>query len=850
MKQGLNNHSSQIERPGSTIRLYSYNLSYKEFNLIPDYFKSAARNLLRDKTNALISIIGLAMGMACCMLIGIHIHDELSYNRFNRGIKEIYRVNWITKDNSGINPGASTPVPFAQNLKAKIPEIDKLARLYQRNGEMESTGFSGTEKKRFQEQGIYFADKDVFSVFTIKFLEGDPNTALVYPNSVVITDEIARKYFGADNPVGRSLLYENKWPLKITGVVEKIPFQSDIRFDFLVSFETVFFVETPAFAEFVRNDWTFTPCETWIRIRSSGNMQKTELALNMHLQENGSVRNHEMNTVRLQPLNDIHLHAADVVGNESNSDISYLFIFAGIALLILLIANINFINLSIAQSIGKIKEVGIRKILGAEKKQIITGFLHDMLFTGLISFLIALVLTGSALPALNQLTGKQLGWNSLLNIQQLLLFTGIFFITCLLAGLYPAFFITRFNTVLALKGRSGDPKKKNKIQRILLTTQFVVSILLITATGIIYQQLQFLRNKPLGFQKQQMLVVPIFGTGAFSFGQKVDSSMRRRMNIFCNELGSYSRVNAVTASSEMPGQGFIRGLIVPEGRSDQDNLFAPWLSVDYNFIRTLKMEIVAGRDFSKTMGKDFLNAFIINESAVRAFGWQKAVNAIGKTFIRGKLSDGKKGQIIGVVKDFDFNSLNYPMEPLVIDVNPPRFTEFAISIHPDHIPETIEQVKKTWEKIFPERVFEYSFLENNINAQYKDKENFSRMIEWFAGIAILLSCSGLFSLALFMALKRTREIGIRKVLGAGVVRILRLLSADFIKIVLLASAIASPAAWWLMYKWLEQFAYHIQMTWIFFLSGPTIALLLAFITVGYQSLIAALVNPVKTLRSE
>jgi putative ABC transport system permease protein len=818
--------------------------------LIPNYLKSAARNLLRDKTNALISIVGLAIGIACCMLIGIYIRDELSYNRFNNGIKEIYRVNWITKDNNGINTGASTPVPFSQNLQAKIPDIDKIARLYQRSGEMESNDPVGAGKQRFQEQGIYFADNDFFNIFVNHFQEGDPNSALASPNAVVITEEMGHKYFGTDNPLGKTLLYENKWPLKITGVVEKMPLSSDIKFDFLISFETVFSVETPAFAEFVRNDWTFTPCETWIRLKPVGNVQKTELALKRHLHENGSERNHEMNTVRLQPLTDIHLYAANVVGNESSNDVSYLRIFSGIALLILLIANINFINLSIAQSISKIKEVGIRKVLGAGKKQIVNGFLQATLFTGLISFCIALVLTGSAIPFLNQITGKQFGWVSLLNVHLLFLFAGVFFTTCMLAGLYPAFFITRFNTVLALKGRSGDPKKKNRIQKILLTTQFVVSILLITSTGIIYQQIQYVRNKPLGFQKQQMLVVPIFGTGAFSFGQKIDSSMRRRMNVFYDELRSYNKINAVTASSEMPGQGFIRGLIVPEGRSDQDNIFAPWLSVDYNFIRTLKMEIVAGRDFSKTMGKDFLNAFIINESAVRIFGWQRPGNAIGKTFIRGKISDGKKGQIIGVVKDFDFNALSNPMEPLVMDVNPPRFTEFAISIHPDHIPETIAAIKKTWEKIFPERVFEYSFLENDINAQYKDKENFSRMIEWFACIAILLSCSGLFSLALFMAVKRAREIGIRKVLGASVIRILQLLSADFIKIVLLASLIASPAAWWLIHKWLEQFAYHIQMSWISFLAGPVIALLLAFFTVSYRSLLAALVNPVKTLRSE
>jgi putative ABC transport system permease protein len=818
--------------------------------LTQNYFSRTLYGLLRDKTNALISITGLAVGMACCMLIGIHFRDELSYNRFNTGIKDIYRINWITKDNNGTNVGAATPVPFSLNLPGKIPDIEKIARLYQRSGEMEAIGPVGGEKKRFQEQGIYFSDKDIFSIFSIHFIAGDPETALSAINTIVITDEMARKYFGTENPLGRTLLYENQWPLKISGLVTKMPLNSDVRFDFLISFENVFRVETPAFADFVRDDWTFTPCETWVRLRPARNPLITEEAMNRHLRENGSDRTRKMNSVRLQPLSAIHLLASDVVGNESNNDMRYLYIFGGIAGLILLIANINFINMSIARSIGKIKNVGIRKVLGAEKRQLVNSFLFTTLFTVFIAFLIAIALTATTLPALNQLTGKQLEWHLLFSFQFLFLFTIIFSLAGLLAGLYPAFFITRFNTVLALKGRSGDPRNKNRIQKILLTIQFTVSILLITGTGIIYQQLQYLRNKPLGFRKEQMLIVPIFGSGAFSYGQKVDSSVRRRMNLFYDKLNSFNRVQGITASSEMPGQGFLRGLIVPEGRSDQDNLFAPWLSVDYNFVGTLKMKIVAGRDFSKTAGTDFLNAFIINESAVRAFGWQKPEMAIGKTFVRGKLTDGKKGLIIGVVKDFDFNALNNPMEPLVMDVNPPRFTEFAISIFPDHVPETIEHIKKTWDTIFPERIFEYSFLENDLDQLYKDKENFSRMIRWFAAIAILLSCSGLFSLSLFVAVKRAREIGIRKILGAGMGRIVHLLSADFIKIVLLASAIACPASYWLLHLWLQQFAYHISMPWAFFIIGPSIAILLAFFTVGYQALRAARVNPVKTLRNE
>jgi putative ABC transport system permease protein len=284
--------------------------------------------------------------------------------------------------------------------------------------------------------------------------------------------------------------------------------------------------------------------------------------------------------------------------------------------------------------------------------------------------------------------------------------------------------------------------------------------------------------------------------------------------------------------------------------SDKDNRFAPWLSVDYNFVATMKMEMIAGRDFSKSKGTDFLNAFIINESAVRSFGWGSPEDALSKTFVRGKLSDGKKGQIIGVIKDFDFNALSLPMEPLVMDVNPPRFTEFAVRIHADHTEGTIAYIKKTWEKIFPERVFEYSFLDKDIDAQYKDKENFGRMTAWFAGMAILLSCTGLFSLALFMAVKRSREIGIRKVLGAGLIGILRLLTSEFVQIVLLASVIAVPVAAWLMHRWLQQFAYHISMPWAVFIIAPLSALLLALFTVGFQSLRAARVNPVKSLRTE
>jgi len=821
--------------------------------MLKNYFKIAYRYLWKNKTSSFISIAGLATGMACCMLILIHINDELRFNRFNKNLGNIYRINWLTKDNRGTSTGSSTPIPFSSGIKSKIPGIEKVVKLYQRTGQMETGNGvknTGPGVKRFQEQNVFFADEDMFSIFTIPFIYGDRNTALNAPNSIVITDEMAAKYFGAGNPVGKSLYYDNTVLLQVTGVVKKIPANSDIKFDFLVSFETVYHVEAPAFAAFIKNDWTFTPCDTWILLKPGQQPQNIEAALNQHLLQNGTVRTKQMNKVALQALNDIHLHASAVEGNASSADITYIYVFTGIAFLILLIANVNFINLSVARSINRVKEIGMHKVLGAEKKQLVLQFLYETLLTSAIAFLLALILTQTALPALNTLTNKHFDLSSWFTLSNILLFSLVFFGTGILAGLYPAFFITRFNTALALKGKSGDQAKRNAVQKTLLVTQFTVSIMLIIGTIVIYQQMQYLKDKPLGFQKQQMLVVPLFGSGAFSFSSKMDTGMRHRMNIFYDKLNAYSKVKSVSASSEMPGQGFLHGLIIPQGYSEQDNMFAPWLSVDYNFIQTLKMQLVAGRNFSKSTGHDHIDAFIINESAVRAFGWKTPANAIGKTFIRGKVADGKKGQIIGVVKDFDFNSLSNPMEPLVIDVNAPRFTEFAISIQPDHIDATIAHVKQTWDQLFPERVFEYSFLDKDIDNQYRDKENFSRMIGYFAVAAILLSCSGLFSLAFFLAVKRTKEIGIRKVLGADISTIMVLLSADFIKMVLLSALIASPVAWWLMHNWLQSFAYRISIAWWTFAAATMLAVLVAFITISFQSIKAALVNPVDSLRSE
>jgi len=817
--------------------------------MFKNYILIAYRNLWKDKVSSSVNLIGLSVGMACCMLILIYIKDELSFNTANANEKNIYRVNWTSNINGNITPNASTPVPLATVIESDMPQVEQVARLYQRSGGMQVYTENKNSDKKFQEQNVHFADNKLFKIFTIPFISGNPANVLTTPNTIVITDEMAKKYFGTENPIGKTLLYDTKTLLQVTGVVKKMPINSDLTFDFLISFQTLYNVEDSTAAKFIKNDWTFNPAITYCLLKPTQNIKATEVQLNQLLNKYGDERK-QLHSISLQPLRDIHLYAANVQGNPSTSSISYIYIFSAIAFLILLIANVNFINLATARAGTRSREVGMRKVLGADKRQLIFQFLSETLLLSFISLLLAFLFTGLTLPILNQLTNKQLSTSSWYNAPNIILFFMVFSFTGILSGLYPAFFITRFNPILALKGKSGETKKRNIVRKVLLVTQFTVSIILIIGAIVIYLQLEYIRNKPLGFKKEQIVVVPIFGSGASSIGYGVDGPMRQRMNTFANELTKFSKIKAVTAASALPGQGAVLGLVIPENKKQSDNIFVPWISVDYNFLDALEIPLVAGRAFSKATGTDHLQAFILNESAVRSFGWKSPADAIGKSVIRGKESNGKHGQVVGVIKDYNFNTLDQPMQPEIIDVSAPRFTQFAISIQPNQVPKTIDFIKQKWNEFFPERVFEYTFLDSDINALYKDKENLSKIIEYFALIAILLSCSGLFSLASFLSMQRTKEIGIRKVLGASVSGILIMLSKDFVKLVLIAFVIATPLAWYLMSKWLENYAYKIDVSWWIFALAGVIVLLLTTLTIGFQSIKAAITNPVKSLRTE
>jgi putative ABC transport system permease protein len=816
--------------------------------MFQNYLKSAYRNLLRHKGASLIKLAGLSIGMCCCLLILVYLTDELSYNKFNTHYRDIYRVNFVKNGNGESWTSAGTSSVVGPVIEKNVP-VAAVARIYTRTGILQTR--EGGAVKRFEEENVFFADNALSQIFTMHWLEGRAADALTQLNSIVLTAPMARKYFGDGPALGKSLLYDNSTVLQVTGVVDAMPSNSDLRFDGLISFETLYTVESKPVADFLRSSWLFDPAETFVLLRPGQNVQAVDAAVRQLTKLYGDERVRKSYYYSLQPWSEVHLYASDVVSNESNNSITYIYVFAGIALLILLIANINFINLSNAQSLTRITEIGVRKVSGAATRQLLLQFLGEGLLMSAAAGILALLLAIPGLSLLNRVTEKELHAGVLWTGMMVPALLGLLVCTGLLAGLYPALYITRWRLVALLKGKTGRAAANGRlIRQSLIVTQFAVAAALIIGAVVIQRQLVFMRNKPLGFDKDQVLVLPLFGKNPSPFGGKIDSAQRSRMNAFEADLRAYPAVRAVTLASGMPGEQPVRGLVIPEGHVDQDNIFVAWVSVDYDYLATMKMDLAAGRDFSKATGTDHLQAFLINESAVRAFGWDSPEEAIGKTFVRGDSKTGKKGHIIGVVRDFNFDKLDKPLAPMVMDVNVPRFNVFAIRVSSDHVPGTISAIQGIWEKYFPQRIFEYSFLDENISSLYKAQENLSRLVGCFAVIAIFISCIGLFGLASFMAIQRTREISIRKVLGATVPGLILLLFRDFLRLVIVALLIASPVAAWLMNKWLHDFAYRIPLSgWIFALTGA-LAIIITFFTVGWQGLRAARVNPAQNLRAE
>jgi len=806
--------------------------------MIQNYLKIAIRNLLRNKTFSAINVVGLALGIATCLIIMLFVYDELSYDRFNEKADRIYRVVFKASINDGKINEANVMPPTAQVLKNDYPEVLDATRL-RTSGSPEIV----YHDKKFKENSFASVDANFFQVFTLPLLKGDAKTALVQPNTAVITQAFAKKYFGNEDPIGK-VLFIKSWNenYKITGLIDKVPHNSHFHFDIFGSMSSV--------KDAKSDSWMTSGFFTYLVLPEGYDYKQLEaklpqvikkymgpqiqvamgMSLSQFLQKGNQLG------LFLQPLTSIHLDAGYTGSMEASGNIQYVYIFGAIAIFMLLIACINFMNLSTAGASKRAKEVGVRKVLGSVKQDLITQFLFESVLLSIVALLLSLMLVQLALPIFNDLAEKDLQLDFLKNPLLLLAFLLFGFLVGVLAGSYPAFFLSSFNPVEVLKGKFKLAGKSISLRSGLVVFQFFISIALIIGTTVVYQQIKFIQSKDLGYAKDQLLIM------------RNTWSMGKNEEVFRQQILQDPRVLSVTSAGYLPAgpSDSNNSLGYPDG-DDSQMMRTLEYKIDEQYIPTMGMKIIAGRNFSKDFATDS-TAMIINETAAKAFGWGK--NAVGHTITRLKNNEGLKitYRIIGVVKDFHFKSLHESITPLLMVSE--KTYGLTIKVKGKDVEGLLASLKNQWQKFNVEEPFAYSFMDELFEKTYQSEQKISVILSIFSGLTIFVACLGLFGLATFTAEQRTKEIGVRKVLGASVQQIVTLLSKEFLKLVLVACCLAFPLGYWLMDKWLQDFAYRIDINaWVFVLAG-VLAVLIALLTISYQAIKAALANPVKSLRTE
>ena len=793
--------------------------------MFKNYLKTTFRNTTRHRGYSFINLAGLAIGMACTLLILLWVKDELSYDRFHKNGEDIYRImSYGTK--YMIEGFDGTPAPLAPAVKEEVPGIVNYAR------------FSDVPKlvcrygdKAFYETRGLIADPSIFEIFTFPFVQGDPKTALTEPLDIVITETVAKKYFGSENPVGKILEIEGM-PAAVKGVIQDIPHNSHIQFDFLSSYE--FIQELTNYGM----SWGSFNFITYLQLETNRDIQEIGKNITAIAAKNNCPQVKDGVEFRLQPLSAIHLDSRAAFRNYSDiGDRKYVYVFSIIAFFILLIACINFMNLSTARSSTRAKEVGMRKTVGASRRQLVSQFFGESLFLTSMACVFAMILVIALLPAFSQITEKQLKLD-IIDIQLVIGLIIIVLLTAVTAGSYPAIYLSSFIPVKVLKGVFKSEGKSQTFRRILVVFQFSLSIALLIGTSVAYNQIRFLRHAKLGFNKENIVYVP------------VKENIGKRYDAFKAELLNDSNILSVAAQYYLfAKEGAFRTTDYDwEGREEGQQADIILNLVDYDFISMLDLELVGGRNFAKEYATDAKQAYILNEEAIREMGIQ---DPVGKRFSYGK----RKGTIIGVLKNAHFRSLHVEIEPHVFfflsDVSEAtQYGVVLIKINGNKTEEALEKIRGVWANINPISPFEYHFLDQKYDSLYRKEKKIGTILNTFTLFAIVISCLGLFGLASFLTEQRTSEIGIRKVLGASESGIVFLLSKQFTKWVLIANLFAWPAAYFVMNEWLKSFAYRINIgIWVFVLSGM-LAVGIAIVTVSYQALKAARANPIDSLRYE
>ena len=816
--------------------------------MIKNYLLVAIRNFRKGKAFSFINIMGLAVGMTCCFVILLFVREELSYDHFQNKLDRLYRITYTPKF-AGLDKGLPMlSTAAAPLLKDYFPGVETSARLFRRSATIQKD-INKTEEKQF-----FFGDSTILDIFTFHFLQGDPRHALTNPFTVILSASAARRYFGDAPAVGQSIRLDGQYPLLVKGVFADFPDNSHLHIDLLTNYETMFATISPEAKTNLDHNWIISHSYTYLLLKPGQAAGPIDAGFAGFINAHAPAAFAKDIIYRLQPVRDIHLRSDLLAEIEPVGSITQVYIFSGIALITLLIAAINFVNLSTARSLRRAKEVGMRKVLGAERKQLILQFLAESLTLALLAFLASIVLLAAFLPIFNDLTDKHFIFYDVLKDAPLWLgFVTIFLLTGLLAGLYPAFFLSAFEPVTTLKGDlSSNKGRGGLLRKTLLVVQFSASMGLAIATLIMLRQLNFIQSKPLGFEKQNTLVVPVRTWSINSIFTQPNDSLYHRLQAFREKILADPDITGVTLSDQQPGLGVLRRGVLPQGFAVSDKLFALNLRVDYNFIPTYGMQMAAGRNFSEGYGSDRGHAFIINETAVKRFHFGTPAEAIGKTFsLIGKRDvKEKEGVIVGVVRDFYAESLYTPIDVLVMDVDYPSLTSFSIKIRSDRTKEAIAFLQKNWDAWFPGKDFQYSFLDKALADQYTRDQKQGKAIGYFSALAVFVSCLGLLGLIALVARQRTREIGIRKVLGATVPSVVALLSKDFMRLILLSIVVATPLSIWIMHRWLLQFAYRIDISWWIVALAAIGLIAIAMLTLWLQAVRAAMANPVRSLRAD
>jgi len=805
--------------------------------MICNYLKIAWRSLSRSKIYSFINIIGLTVGIACCILIVMYVKDELSYDRYHQHYNEVYRVLQAFRSPTGqkeVPPPAPREyqvwgcAPVGPALSADFPEIKKLTQFTSPVTLLMQYG-----DKRFQEGNMLFADSATFDIFSWKLLYGNRETALKAPNTIVLTKSMAEKYFGNSNPVGQVFKAESDLSLMVSAVMEDVPANSHFTFSALISMSTF-----RRFRPEIFDAWGYVDFYTYFLVPEHTNIAAMQAKVPDFLKRYNPRETANTYTIAFEPLKDAYLRSEAGRQPGTTGSLSNVYIFSLVAAFILFIAGINFINLTTARSMERAKEIGVRKAVGAYQQGLVLQYLTEAVLIAALATVLALALILLLLPMVREISGKQLPYADLFNWKMATVLLLAPFLVGLPAGIYPAWVLARFKPALVLKGKFESSGKGIQLRKGLVIFQFTLSIALIACTAIVFSQLDHLRTRNLGFRQDQMLVIDYGG----------DENVNKNIEAVKTALAANPGVLAVTASRAVPGEFFPNAGTNIATKSGSMQSYSPALyEVDFDFFPAYEMKMAAGRGYSRDFQADTTHSLIVNEAAARLYGYANPEEIVGKNFDQW----GRKGTIVGVVKDFNYQSLHKKVEPLVIRMAPyDALGRISLRIKAEHLSKTVAELERTWAMLEPQRPFRYSFLDQAFNAQYQQDVRFGQIFAAFGSLTIFIACLGLFGLATYSTEKRLKEIGIRKVLGASVSNIITLLSGDFIKLVLVAILIATPLGWWSMHRWLNGFAYRVDIHWWIFGLAGLAAVMIALLTVGFLALKAAMMNPVRSLKSE